>query len=172
MSIRVNSAKWLENQKRWQIKVQKNGIRKTFTCSIKGRKGQRIANEKADKWLNSNVIGGAIKFNDVIDMFLAEKALYLKPRSVYKYEKTINKHIRPYLGFIRVENITEQIFQNILNNMYDNNYSLETIKGVKIHLLQILGYARKCGYTDLVFENLFISSKKQKNRAGFFRTTI
>lgn len=48
---RTNTAQWVESRNRWQINVQKDGIRKTFTSSKPGRTGQREANAKADKWL-------------------------------------------------------------------------------------------------------------------------
>ncbi len=48
MGLRTNTAAWLPNQQRWQIKVQKDGVRKTFTSSKPGRTGQREANAKAD----------------------------------------------------------------------------------------------------------------------------
>ena len=38
---RTNTATWYESQRRWQIKVQKNGIRKTFYSGVTGRAGQR-----------------------------------------------------------------------------------------------------------------------------------
>ena len=47
MAKRTNTAVWLEKHERWQINVQKDGIRKTFTSSIPGRNGQREANRKA-----------------------------------------------------------------------------------------------------------------------------
>lgn len=34
MGQRTNTAVWLPNQNRWQIKVQKNGVRKTFTFFV------------------------------------------------------------------------------------------------------------------------------------------
>ena len=34
---RTNTATWYESQRRWQIKVQKNGIRKTFYSGVTGR---------------------------------------------------------------------------------------------------------------------------------------
>lgn len=168
MKTRINSARWLENQKRWQLKIQKNGVRKTFTSSTPGRKGQRIVHQKADAWLAENVQGGSVKFNIVIDRFLKEKSIYLKPRSVYKYETAINKHIRPYIGYMRVENLTEQTFQDILNDLYDKGYALETIKGVKLHMQQLIKFARKCGYTTLVFENLEVRSKAEKRERRVF----
>lgn len=47
MKERTNTAKWLEKQNRWQIAVQKDGVRKTFTSSRPGREGQREANPHA-----------------------------------------------------------------------------------------------------------------------------
>ena len=41
MGKRTNTAKWMENQHRWQINVQKDGVRRSFTSSKPGRTGQR-----------------------------------------------------------------------------------------------------------------------------------
>lgn len=51
MSERTNTAKWMEAQRRWQINVQKDGMRRSFYSSTPGRTGQREANRKADAWL-------------------------------------------------------------------------------------------------------------------------
>lgn len=37
---RTNTAKWVESAQRWQINVQKDGKRKTFTSTKPGRTGQ------------------------------------------------------------------------------------------------------------------------------------
>lgn len=55
MGMRTNTAQWLPNQNRWQIKVQKDGVRKTFTSAKPGRTGQREANRKADLWLDEGI---------------------------------------------------------------------------------------------------------------------
>ncbi len=44
MGKRTNTAKWMENQNRWQVNVQKDGVRRSFTSSKPGRTGQRKAN--------------------------------------------------------------------------------------------------------------------------------
>lgn len=36
MSERKNEAAWIESRSRWQINVQDNGIRKTFTSALAG----------------------------------------------------------------------------------------------------------------------------------------
>ena len=43
---RTNTATWYESQRRWQIKVQKNGIRKTFYSGVTGRAGQASAMQR------------------------------------------------------------------------------------------------------------------------------
>lgn len=55
MGKRTNTAVWMDKQNRWQIKVQKDGERKTFTSSKPGRVGQREANAKADAWLDEGI---------------------------------------------------------------------------------------------------------------------
>lgn len=55
MGQRTNTATWLPNQQRWQINVQKNGVRRSFTSSKPGRTGQREANAKADAWLDDGI---------------------------------------------------------------------------------------------------------------------
>ena len=51
MSERKNEAVWTESRKRWQINVQVDGVRKTFTSSFPGRRGKADAERKADRWL-------------------------------------------------------------------------------------------------------------------------
>ena len=55
MKKRVNTAFWVEKEKRWCIAVQKNGTRKRFYSSTPGRTGQREANAKADAWLDDSI---------------------------------------------------------------------------------------------------------------------
>ena len=43
MGKRTNTAVWLDKYGRWQIKVQKDGQRRTFTSSKPGRTGLPLA---------------------------------------------------------------------------------------------------------------------------------
>ena len=47
MSERKNEAVWIESRQRWQINVQSEGIRRTFTSSTNGKKGKVEAEKKA-----------------------------------------------------------------------------------------------------------------------------
>ena len=59
MTTRTNTAKWTGT--RWRIDVQKDGTRKSFYSSTPGRTGQREANAKADKWLQTGVTDTAMR---------------------------------------------------------------------------------------------------------------
>ena len=56
--MRKNEAVWLDKYNRWQIKVQSDGVRKTFYSSQKGRKGKIEAEAKADKFINGGIVTG------------------------------------------------------------------------------------------------------------------
>ena len=76
MPERKNEATWIESRNRWQINVQMNGVRKTFTSSIPGRKGKAAAERKADSWLEK---GNTTKdFNT--GLLLDQYAAYLKEK--------------------------------------------------------------------------------------------
>ena len=48
-------AAWVESRSRWQINVQRDGKRKTFTSTMPGRKGKHEAEAKADDWLEAGM---------------------------------------------------------------------------------------------------------------------
>lgn len=68
---RTNTAKWVESAQRWQINVQKDGKRKTFTSTKPGRTGQREANAKADAWLDEGLVSRKVKVCDAWAEFFA-----------------------------------------------------------------------------------------------------
>lgn len=54
MATRKNEASWIESRGRWQINVQSDGERRTFSSSIAGKKGKIAAEKKADAWLEKS----------------------------------------------------------------------------------------------------------------------
>ena len=50
---RRSEAIWVEARERWQINVQRDGKRKTFTSSTPGKRGKHEAEAKADDWLDA-----------------------------------------------------------------------------------------------------------------------
>ena len=117
MAKRTNSAVWMENQKRWQINVQKDGIRRSFTSSKAGRTGQREANAKADAWLEDGIT------ENVLVSVLWEDYLKSVQQSsgTSNYINTANvgkNYILPKIGHLKIEKVTENHLQNILDEAY------------------------------------------------------
>lgn len=161
MGKRVNTAVWFENQKRWQIKVQKDGIRRTFTSSTPGRKGLREANAKADLWLDDGVDGSS-KVSVMKERYLQ----YLKDRHVSKEhiiqnEKHLRLYLMPVIGRKRIGDVTEENLQTVLNYAHSigNNgkgLAYKTLKTTRGVIQAFVKYCRIAKTTKLFPENLLI----------------
>ena len=111
---RTNTAKWIESAGRWQINVQKDGVRKTFTSAKPGRTGQREANKKADEWLDIGVKTERIKVSDAWEQLLQQKKLVSDAE--YKNMASFGRsHLLPAIGIKSVKAVTEQDFQKIID---------------------------------------------------------
>ena len=155
---RINTAKWMENQKRWQIKVQKDGERRTFTSSTPGRKGQREANAKADDWLE-NGVDGRTKIKKLYAKFQEEVKLTTSEGNYANVESIGRVWIIPHIGNKKALALCEQDFQNIINIAYKDGKSKKTLKNIKGVMTNFLKYARKCHATTLRLDDVAIPKK-------------
>lgn len=160
MSNRTNTAKWVESRQRWQINVQKDGVRKTFTSSKPGRTGQREANKKADEWLDDNITKD-IKVKDAWQQFLD----YRQEVSHVDYKKVESfgrLYFLPTLGNKKVEKLSEQDLQNILDHAFRHPFdtnkakqlSKKSLKNFMAFEKQFIKYCRKSKWTTLFPEDL------------------
>ena len=108
---RTNTAVWMEKQNRWQINVQKDGVRRCFYSSIPGRTGQREANRKADQWLEGDIVSQTIKVKDAYKMFLETIPSAEDRKSANLYG---NNYIIPAIGNKKVSSVTDDDFQTII----------------------------------------------------------
>lgn len=160
MQKRTNTAKW--NGTRWRIDVQKDGVRKSFYSSIKGRNGQREANKKADEWLEEDLISD-IKICDLQEKMIEEKwqmqeigsSRYARYKSIY------NCWVKP-IGNKKMRELTQQDIQSILNKACKKGKSQGTIKEIKSWFNELCKYGRKCKVTSLVPIDLYIPKKAKK----------
>lgn len=66
---RKAEAAWIESRSRWQINIQKDGVRKTFTSSLPGKKGKAAAERLADQWL-AETHGEDLRFGELWQRYL------------------------------------------------------------------------------------------------------
>lgn len=168
MSNRINTAVWLEEYHRWQIKVRKDGQRKTFTSPIPGRKGQRECNKKADDWLNGITINPSVKVGILWDRFVQS----LKDAGTSKshwgqYEQYGRNYVSKVIWHRKVASLTEQDLQNVIDYAHKHPVggkllSRKTFKNIRNALSSFMKYARKNGISSLRPEFLTLPNDAPK----------
>lgn len=157
MGQRINSAVWMENQNRWQIKVQKDGDCKAFYFSTPGRKRQRECNTKADAWLDDQLINPGDKVSVLFPQWLAELKDTTGTSHYRKNKEIWENRAKKRIGHLKTGTLTEQQLQVIINDGYKDGLAKKTLINIRACLAAFIKYARKCKTTTLYPENLFIS---------------
>lgn len=160
---RTNTAKWIESAQRWQINVQKNGVRKTFTSAKPGRTGQREANKKADLWLEENIGTNRIRVKVAWGQMLEQKKL-VSEEEYGKMESFGRVHLLPKLGEKTVGALTEQDMQSIIDYAYRHpqgrnageTLSRKTLQNYANYCKQFAKYCRKSRLSTLELDELKI----------------
>lgn len=114
MGMRTNTAVWMPNQNRWQIKVQKDGVRKTFTSAKPGRTGQREANRKADAWLDEGIGNTTKRCAEVWAEYLISVKATAGSSYADQVEKTGRNYILPVIGTRRIGDLNAGILQDVV----------------------------------------------------------
>ncbi|WP_302826105.1 tyrosine-type recombinase/integrase [Anaerofustis stercorihominis] len=167
MGKRINTAKWSEKYQRWQINVQKDGVRRSFYSSVKGRNGQREANRKADNWLESSITND----NQTVEKLSIQFIEYQSLRVGKSRQENIKSHFKLYInkliGNKKIANLTEQDLQNVLDFMYKKGKGYSYIDEVKRTILPFMKFLRKNKITTLNPEFLEVNPKaRRKDKKG------
>ena len=128
-SERRSEAQWIEARNRWQVKVQVNGVRKTFTSSIPGRKGKHDAEGKADDWLESQTSDK--RFADAWAEYLAENKGKIANTTYVKYEGQGRLWLVPKLGRKHLSEITPAMWQRCIDDMADAGLSKKSCANLR-----------------------------------------
>lgn len=163
MPERKNEARWVESRQRWQINVQEDGKRKTFTSSLTGRRGKADAERKAEKWLEDHTTSERTR----VDALLTQYTDYLKETKstshATQYSGFVRLYIQPVIGTIRMNKLTEGDLQTVIDLAYSkNNLADKTLRDVRGCLMNWLKWCRKRDKTRLYPEDLTIPAGAKK----------
>lgn len=168
MGKRTNTAKWIESRQRWQINVQKDGQRKTFTSSKLGRTGQREANAKADAWLDSGISPVSPKVCDAWAVYQESRRAVSDDE--YRKADTFGRlYILPRLGHRRVDSVNEQDLQDVLDHAFRHPasgtaaLSRKTLSAILSHEKAFLKFCRKKRWTNLYPEDLKVPAAARRS---------
>lgn len=149
---RKNEAVW--DGKRWSIKVQTNGVRKSFYSSITGKKGKIDCERKADDWLENSLQGENIKVSVLFDSFIED--MKQLDKSYGQYESFGKTRIVPAIGNKRIGSVSEQDLQEIIHTASRDGLSKKTQRNLRGCMTSFIKYCRKRKCTTLVPADLEI----------------
>lgn len=156
MLERTNTAKWVESRQRWQINVQKHGVRKTFTSAKPGRTGQREANAKADAWLAEGSVKPSTKVSKLYPEFLETKKTTTSQSNWRPIEARWRNHVAPVIGNKTLARLSSGDIQDVLDTALAGGYSKKSLQNLRADLFAFLKWCRKHRYCTLSCEDVEI----------------
>lgn len=163
---RRSEAIWIESKKYWQVKVQKDGKRRAFTSSTKGRKGKHEAEAKADEWLESGTED--MRYPAAWSAFIATQTERTGTANVSKLEQLNRLYIAPKVGEKKLSNITPIIWQSCIDSAAQNGLSERTCVNIRACINEFVAFALRARWSvqrlekgDLVIPKT-AAAKKEK----------
>lgn len=167
MKERTNLPRW--NGKRWQLQVQRDGVRRSFYSSTPGKAGQREAQTKADAWLQTGVHNENARISALWELYLQDVKLTGGTSNYQQISKAGTNYILPILGRLKIGALTVGHMQDVLNRAYKQGclrpgakkrqggpLSRKTLQGIRAAMAAFVKWARKHQYTTLYPEDLEI----------------
>lgn len=142
MRDRVNEAIWVEARLRWQLNVQRDGERRTFTCPTPGSKGKIACEKKADRWLDDQ-LKNDVRFEVFWPLFLEDTKARTGIANYVKVEQIGRTWLLPIVQRKRLSKITEQDWQRCLNAAFMAGRARKTIKNISGVITSVCKFARK-----------------------------
>lgn len=145
---RKNEAVWNDKESRWSIKVQRNGVRKSFHSSIFGKKGKIDCEKKADDWLDRSTTGEDMRVDILFDSFIED--MRKLDKNVGQYESFGRTRIKTAIGQRKIGSISEQDLQDIIHTANKDGLSKKTQGNLRGCMTAFIKYCRKRNCTNLV----------------------
>jgi integrase len=153
----TNKPIWIEKNKRWQVKVQKDNVRKTFYCSTPGKLGKSEVLKKANDWLSNTKIDPKKKVSETAMEYIEQLKLTTSKAHWSKYESCFRLYINPEIGTKRIADVTEQQLQTIINKAFSKGLAKKTLCNIRSCINAWIKFCRKSKYTPLFIEGLSVS---------------
>lgn len=154
--MRRSEAIWNEKQQRWIIKVQSDGMRKTFADLTPGKRGKVLAERKADDWLEHRTVGTTTRCEVLLDKFVEQKKLTTGTDNYLQVESIVRRRIKPAIGSKKISHVTEADLQEIINAAFADGLAKKSIKNIRGVITAFFKYCRKAKATTLFPEDLTI----------------
>jgi len=132
---------WIDKRAYWQVNVQKDGIRKSFTSSTPGRRGKHAAELKADEWLESQT-ADEIRLEAAWVLFLQYHKDHNGTSNYNNHEQVGRLYILPSVGNRKLGQITPIMWQKCIDAAADKGLSRRSCLNVKLSISAFITFAR------------------------------
>ena len=139
--MRRSEAFWIESTKRWMIKVQKDGVRKSFYSSKPSKAGKIEAEKQADKWLEAGE-SGDMRFGQLWKEFLERCKITTGTANYRKHESIGRNWLLPLLEHKRISKITPLMLQTCIDVAYKNGLSKKSCLNIRASIVAASKFAR------------------------------
>lgn len=138
---RRSEAIWIDAKAYWEIKVQKDGHRKSFRSSVKGRKGKHEAEAKADTWLESGTED--MRFDRAWELFIDDQRAHTGTANVRKHQYIGDLYLKPALDSVRLSRITPNMWRKCIDTGVKAGLSQRSLKNIKLSISAFINFARR-----------------------------
>ena len=139
VSKRRSEAIWIEKRRYWQVKVQRDGVRKSFTSSTPGRRGKHEAEAKADEWLESQTED--MRFFPAWDAYLADLKKRCGTSHYNNMERNGRLHIKPVVKNVKLCSITVAMWKNCLQSAANSGLSKASCASIRASITSFIEFA-------------------------------
>ena len=136
---RRSEAIWIESKKYWQIKVQKDGVRKGFTSSTPGRRGKHEAENKADEWLERGT--SEMRFKQAWEIYMDDQAKRTGTANTAKLDTCYRCYLEPNIGDRKLSSITPILWQSCIDAAAVKGLSVRTCVNIRGAITSFVNYA-------------------------------
>lgn len=148
MAKRKGEAQWVESRKRWQVKVQNEGIRRTFIDHTPGKTGKISAEQQADRWLEDPLVDENARVGDLLDEYFENLKLTTSKSHYRPYDGYIRNWIKPVIGMRKVVKLTQSDLQLVIDKAYaSKKLSEKTLEKMRACLMNFIKYCRSKNLT-------------------------
>ena len=150
---------WIESKGYWEIKVQKDGTRKSFRSSVAGRKGKHEAEAKADKWLKTGT--AEMRLQAAWDAFLKWQKEHNGTGNYVKIEAIGRLYIMPGNKLRKLSMMKPQNWQECIDSAVGMGRSRRTCTNIRSTISTFLRFCRRqrWEYVQLEDDDLHIPNK-------------
>lgn len=163
MSNRKTEAAWIEARQRWQINVQRDGTRRTFTSSVKGKRGKIEAEHRADEWLEERTVGESTKLSVIAEKYLEHIKAACSHGYWLQQNQYVTAYINPKVGNRKINTLSDNDLQGIIDAAYRHGLSRKSLKNLRACITGVIKYARREKVTKFLPEGLVIPAGARKS---------